>query len=152
MSRKCLLNALLFSIPLYLLLFLVLPALANDPPIRQEQSQDQDQAQDQSQSQDASNSVTVIDQERAIRTVIGGASITSYANFTADCVAPKDGGFLKRGVNFFGLFGVDRAIEVSQDCLNAAHEYRMAELELERMRLEIERLRLQQTFEREVTK
>ena len=142
------------------LLLLSLPLWATEPQplIDQDQQQGQDQYQsqgqssEQNQSQDAS--VTIVDDEPRVQVRLGGAGMVSYSNFTADCVAPKAGGFFKRGFNFLGVLGTDRAVELNAACLAAkhehemqvlanAHEARMAEIALQTEIVRLERLQLE---------
>ncbi len=146
--------------------FYVMSAMATDwdegesnAPMEQTQTQTQDASSTSSATISGNTEVTFNNNEQAFRTIIGGASISSYTQVTAECIAPKTGGVLKRGANFLGLFSVDRALEVNSACIGRSvlqatreHEYRMELVQLERDKVALQRATLDNCFQCEVLK
>ena len=107
------------------------------------------------QSESVSVVSTNVDVPR-LRYVIGGAGMSSYANITADCVGPKLNrkgrvGFFKRGANFLGIFGIDRALEVDIACVTRAESRFSRQMAIEELRAEAEMLRARAEADRAAT-
>ena len=111
----------------------------------------------------SSDLVAVVDAPRVSVSLGGGRS--DFIQYTARCVAPAEGGFLKRGFNLL-LIQVGPKVEIDADCVEhteaiereyaaaetarAAAERLLAEAAI--VRAEVERLRLEQCFSCEVVK
>jgi hypothetical protein len=97
----------------------------------------------------STSSVAVSDDDSRLSLVLGAGG-SDVQNYTAPCVAPKRGGFLKRGFSILGIVRVGQAVEVADSCaieayMQAEHlrALDLARLELERERVELERLRVE---------